>query len=352
MIHSNFKLNNNSFTSLEVLKEHALKLSKEGTVEEKAVGQFIEEWIDEKDFIEVKTSGSTGNPKSITLYKSNVLNSAKATIDYFKLFENTKALLCLPAKYIAGKMMLVRAMVAGWDLHMVSPGKEPLKSINEVFDFTAMVPYQVFHSLEDLHKVKKVIIGGGAIPSKLEQELQQIDTEAFATYGMTETISHIAVRRVNGEKSSTVFSALPLVSFSQTQLGCLKINAKTISSEVQVTNDVVELISPTSFKFLGRLDNVINSGGVKIFSEVVERKLSHYIKQPFFVSSEKDDALGERIILIVESEKPLQLSDFTIAFESLSPYERPKKLLVTPKFLYTDTEKIKRFEILSELLRG
>jgi len=349
VIHPNFRLNGKNFESIEALSEHASKLTLLGTVEEKAVGQFIEEWIDEKDFIEVKTSGSTGTPKNITLHKSNVLNSAKATIDYFKLFENSKALLCLPAKYIAGKMMLVRAMVAGWDLHMVNPGKEPLRNVNEVFDFTAMVPYQVFHSLEDLHKVKKVIVGGGAISPKLEEQLQQIDTQVFATYGMTETISHIAVRKVNGKKYSTAFTALPLVTFSQTPSGCLKIDAKAISKEVQVTNDVVELISPTSFKFLGRLDNVINSGGVKVFPEEVERKLSLHIKQPFFVSSEKDDALGERIILIIESKKPLQLSDFSIAFESLSPYERPKKLLVTPKFFYTETEKIKRSEILSKL---
>lgn len=349
MIHPNFKLNGKRFTSVGALRGHASKLAQEGTIEDKAVGQFIEEWIDEKDFIEVKTSGSTGTPKNITLHKSNVLNSAKATIGYFNLFENSKALLCLPAKYIAGKMMLVRAMVAGWDLHIVYPGKEPLKNIEETFDFTAMVPYQVFHSIEDLHKVKKVIVGGGAIPPKLEEQLQQIDTQVFATYGMTETISHIAVRSVNGENYSNAFSALPLVSFSQTPSGCLMINAKAISNEVQVTNDVVELISPTSFKFLGRLDNVINSGGVKIFPEEVERKLSLHIKQPFFVSSEIDDALGERIIMVVESKKPLQLSDFSRAFENLSPYERPKKLHVTPEFIYTETEKIKRSEILSKL---
>src|SRR5690606_6248718 len=210
------------------------------------------EWLDEKDFITVKTSGSTGVPKEITLLKKNVLNSAKATVSYFNLCENTKALLCLPSEYIAGKMMLVRAMTAGWDLYTTSPEKSPLENCTEKFDFTAMVPYQVFHSLADLHKVKKVIVGGGPVSSELEQQLQKVNPQIFATYGMTETISHIAVQPLNGTEKSVLFSALPKVSFSQTEAGCLQIHAPEISAETVITNDVVELLSPTSFKFLGR----------------------------------------------------------------------------------------------------
>src|SRR5690606_19702117 len=156
-----------------------------------AIWKFILEWLDENDFITVKTSGSTGIPKNIKLQKDHVFNSAKATVNYFDLRENSKALLCLSSEYIAGKMMLVRAMIAGWDLYTSSPEKNPLAKFDGDFDFTAMVPYQVHHSLAELHKVKKLIVGGGAVSKKLENQLQQLRTSVYATYGMTETISHI-----------------------------------------------------------------------------------------------------------------------------------------------------------------
>src|SRR5690606_13781793 len=171
----------------------------------------------------------------------------------------------------------------------------------------------------------------------------------FATYGMTETISHIAVRPLNGVERSPIFAGLPEISFSQTEKGCLQIVAPTILDEPVSTNDVVELLSPISFKFMGRIDNVINSGGVKVHPEMVEEKLSPYIKLPFFIASEENDALGEQVVLIVESEQRLQFEDFPNIFEALSPYEKPKKIQTLPQFSYTDTGKIKRTEVLKEL---
>lgn len=279
LLNSKFKLNGEAFPAAKALKERANHFVEKGKDDEKAIGKFILEWLDGNDFITVKTSGSTGIPKNITLQKEHVFNSAEATVTYFDLKEQTKALLCLPSEYIAGKMMLVRAMTAGWDLHTAAPEKNPLEGIDGDFDFTAMVPYQVFHSLADLHKVKKLIVGGGAVPWKLEQQLQQVPTSVFATYGMTETISHIAVRPINGKEKSTLFSALPKVNFSQNENNCLQIHASEISEETVATNDVVELISSTSFKFLGRIDNVINTGGVKVHPEAVEEKLSLHINQ-------------------------------------------------------------------------
>lgn len=351
MLHPNFKLNGQSFSTSKELESYAFKLMQE-VGESRFIGEFILEWLNEEDYIVVQTSGSTGTPKKITLKKQQVQNSALATIAYFQLSENTKALLCLSSQYIAGKMMLVRAMVGGWNLYAVAPKNNPLKNLSDTFDFTAMVPFQVFHSLEDLHKVKKIIIGGGAIPQKLETQLQQENTLAYATYGMTETISHIAIRQVNGEGRASTFKALPQVTFSQTLEGCLKIHAPHISDEVQITNDVVELKSATEFQFLGRIDNVINSGGVKIYPEEVERKLSAQIEKPFFIASEEDEALGERIILIVESGSPIKMEQLSIAFETLSPYERPKKIYTLPQFIYTDTEKIKRSEVLELIKKG
>lgn len=344
-----FKLNGEAFSSAESLKDRANYFVLKGKGDEIAIGKFILEWLNDNDFITVKTSGSTGIPKNIILQKEHVFNSAEATVNHFDLKENTKALLCLSSEYIAGKMMLVRAMTAGWDLHSVAPEKNPLENIDGDFDFTAMVPYQVFHSLADLHKVKKLIIGGGAVPWKLEKELQKCETHIFATYGMTETISHIAVRPLNGKEKSAVFSALPKVNFSQSENGCLQIHAPEISEETVATNDVVELISPTSFKFLGRIDNVINSGGTKVHPETVEEKLSIHINLPFFITSEKDGALGERVILIIESEKQLKVEDYSEAFTTLSAYEKPKRIYTLSKFIYTETGKIKRAEVLKNL---
>lgn len=349
VLHPKFKFNGEAFSSAEALVKRAKRLFESGKNDESAIGKFILEWLDDSDFITVKTSGSTGVPKEIKLRKKHVFNSAKATVNYFDIKEETKALLCLPAEYIAGKMMLVRAMIAGWDLHTAAPGKNPLENQDSDFDFTAMVPYQVFHSLADLHKVKKLIIGGGTVPWKLEKQLQILPTEIFATYGMTETISHIAVRPLNGRGKSLIFSALASVNFSQTENGCLQINASEISEELVVTNDVVELISSTSFKFLGRIDNVINTGGVKVHPEMIEEKISLYINTPFFIASEKDEALGERVILIVEGNNSSKLDDYLEAFAALSAYEKAKKVYTTPQFIYTETGKIKRAEVLKML---
>ena len=349
LLHPDFKLNGKTFSSTEALKEFAVQLIENGKDDNIAIGKFIIEWLDNNDFIYVKTSGSTGIPKIIKLQKEHVRNSAAATVTYFNLNEGTKALLCLPSEYIAGKMMLVRAMIAGWDLYTTAPEKNPLEQFYDDFDFTAMVPYQVHHSLSQLYKVKKLIVGGGAVSNKLEKQIQQLRTSVFATYGMTETISHIAIRPLNGKERSKVFRALPEVVFSQNENACLQISAPTISKEIIITNDVVELISPISFRLLGRIDNVINTGGVKVHPETVEEKLDMHIHQPFFIASEKDELLGERVILIIENENPIELNTFSHIFETLSTYEKPKKILTLPEFIYTETGKIRRKEVLKEL---
>ncbi len=350
LLHPDFKLNGEVFSSADALRKRASYLITDGKDDEIAVGRFILEWLDDNSFITVKTSGSTGIPKNIKLKKEHVWNSATATVAYFDLNKGTKALLCLPSEYIAGKMMLVRAMTSGWNLLTAAPGKNPLANTAEKFDFTAMVPYQVHHSLEELYKVKKLIVGGGAVSRELEAQLQNMKTEIFGTYGMTETISHIAVRSLNGKERTSVFTALSGVKFSLNEKGCLKINAPAISEEIVITNDMVELLSPTSFILLGRIDNVINTGGVKVHPEMVEQKLARYITKPFFIASEKDQLLGERVVLIIESQEPIELENFSEIFEILSSYEKPKKILISPQFSYTDTGKIRRKEVLENVV--
>ncbi len=347
-IHSSFKLNGLQCNATELL-ELAKNLEKSGVHYEISIGKFLQQWLDDNNTVIVKTSGSTGNSKDIQLYKSQMVNSAKATGVFFKLGENTTALLCLPSNYIAGKMMLIRAMVLGWNLHIVAPQKDALTQYDNEYDFVAMVPYQVHHSIEALHKVHKLIIGGGAVSKELNDKLQAVDTEAFATYGMTETITHIAVRRINGLAKSTDYTALPNVKFTKDERGCLVINAPDISDENIITNDVVNLISPTSFEWLGRIDNMINSGGIKIYPEKIEEKLTSFIELPFIITSENDKELGERIILIFENDGSKKTPNFSEAFSGLAIYERPKKIYTFSKFPFTETGKIKRAEVLQIL---
>lgn len=344
-IHPDFCINNHRFQSSEDIFQFLRKIE---SSDKNHIITFIENWLDENRYIKVKTSGSTGIPKEIHLDKQNIWNSALATLSFFKLGNHTKALLGMSAEYIAGKMMLVRAMIGGWNLHISEPSKNPLKG-EEEYDFTAMVPYQIFHSIKDLHKVRKIIIGGGVVSPQLNRELEEIESEIFATYGMTETISHIAVRRLNGNDRSEVYHALPNVSFEKNASNQLIINAPKISISKVVTNDVVELLSDTEFRFLGRLDNVINSGGVKIHPEEVEQKLSTFISEPFFIASRKDDALGEEVVMIIEKDEEQHLADFQSAFQFLKHYERPRAIYTTPAFVYTDTDKIRRQEVLKKL---
>jgi len=347
-IHPKFKLNGLPYQS-DGLFEIANGLINRGAHYEISIGNFIQEWLDNNDYVVVKTSGSTGVSKNLVLSKQKMISSAKATGTFFKLPENTTALLCLPSNYIAGKMMLVRAMVLGWNLHVVAPGKNAISHDDTDYDFVAMVPYQVQYSLKSLNKIKKLIIGGAAISKKLNDQLQGVDTEVFATYGMTETISHIAVRRINGLAKSNNYTALPRVRFSLDKRNCLMIDAPEVSVEKVISNDVVKLISPTSFEYLGRIDDVVNSGGIKLFPEQIESKLASYIDRPFIIASEKNETLGERLILIIEDATTQENSDFKEAFLSLSSYERPKKIYTFSKFPFTETGKIKRMELLKYL---
>ncbi|MCW5519562.1 AMP-binding protein [Aureitalea sp. L0-47] len=347
-LHPSFKLNGLEFSSAEEVLNFADGLLEDGDAQEESVVRFIEQWLDFSETVTVRTSGSTGKPKEMQLKKEHMINSAKATGAYFKTGSGTRGLLCLSADYIAGKMMLVRAMVLGWDLHVVMPSKDSLTEYDNDYDFVAMVPYQAWHSLPALSKVQKMIIGGGRIPAELEEKLQDVETEVFATYGMTETATHVAVRRINGPARSESFSALPDVKFSTDERQCLVINAPKILDKPITTNDVVSLHSPTNFTWHGRYDNVINSGGVKIYPEVVEAKLASDIESSFMVASEKDPELGERVILVYEGDER-SVPNLSRAFEKLESYERPKRVYSLSKFVYTETGKLKRKDILQVL---
>jgi O-succinylbenzoic acid--CoA ligase len=337
-VHNQFKLNG-FHLNREDLCRVAYSFIKEGEDFEKPVGDFLLDWFDSKDFIEMQTSGTTGTPKTISVSKQAMVHSAIATGDFFDLQPGNKALHCLPVKYVAGKMMLVRAMILGFDLEFTAPSSHPLRNNELEFDFVAMVPLQAQNSVTELKKVKKAIIGGAAINKTLEKQLLKLKTEVYETYGMTETITHIAARKL-GEKAFTV---LPDVTISYDDRNCLVIHAPRISDDVIVTNDIVELVNENQFVFLGRMDNVINSGGIKLIPEQIEQKLANKIHQRFFVASKPDTELGEKVILVVEGAK----QDFEATlYDELDKYEKPKEVVFLPKFKDTSTGKIMRKESL------
>ena len=337
-VHNKFKLNG-FHLDREDLCRVAYSFIKEGDDFEKPVGDFLLDWFDSKDFIEMQTSGTTGAPKTITISKQAMVNSALATGDFFDLQSGDKALHCLPVKYVAGKMMLVRAMIIGLDLEFVAPSSHPLLNNEIDFDFIAMVPLQAKNSLGELKRVKKLIVGGAAINKVLEKNLLKLTTEVYETYGMTETITHIAARKL-GEKAFTV---LPNVTISYDDRKCLVIHAPRISDDVITTNDIVEMVNENQFIFLGRLDNIINSGGIKIMPEQVEQKLANKIQQLYFIASKPDNELGEKVILVIEGDK--QEFDENL-FEDLDKYEKPKEIVFIPKFKVNASGKIIRKESL------
>lgn len=335
-VHNLFKLNG-FHLDREDLCRVAYSFIKEGEDFEKPVGDFLLDWFDSKSYIEMQTSGTTGTPKIISVSKQAMVESALATGDFFDLNPGNRALQCLPVKYVAGKMMLVRAMILGLDLEFVAPSSHPLRNNEIDYDFVAMVPLQSQNSIQELKKVKKMIVGGAAVNKTLEKQLLKLPTEVYETYGMTETITHIAARKL-GEKAFTV---LPNVTISYDDRNCLVIHAPRISDEVIITNDIVELVNENQFIFLGRMDNVINSGGIKLIPEQIEEKLASKIQQRFFIGSKPDNELGQKVVLVVEGDQ----QDFENSlYDGLDKYEKPKEIIFIPKFKETPNGKIMRKE--------
>jgi O-succinylbenzoic acid--CoA ligase len=340
-VHNLFKLNGFHLDKQDLCRV-SYCLIKEGDEFEKSIGDFMLDWFDDKSYIDLQTSGTTGDPKIIRTDKQTMVNSALATGDFFELSPGDKALYCLPTKYIAGKMMLVRSFILGLDIDFVAPNSTPLAKNDVKYDFVAMVPLQAQNSLSGLKNVKKMIVGGAKMSKSLEKSLLKVKTEVYETYGMTETITHIAAKKV-GDKA---FSLLPNIHISQNDKNCLVIDAQKISLEPIVTNDLVEIINGNQFVFLGRIDNVINSGGIKLIPEQIEEKLSNEIHSRFFVGGIPDSVLGEKLILVIEGKK--QALD-EINFEMLDKYEKPKEVFYVSKFMETENGKVKRKEILQSI---
>lgn len=278
---------------------------------------FLSEWNNDSDTVLVHTSGSTGKPKPMMVEKKRMLNSARITCDFLGLKPGDSALLCMSLDYIAGKMVVVRSIERHLHLISVPPSGHPLKDVDEEITFAAMVPMQVYNTLqvpeerERLTHIRHLIIGGGAIDASLEKELQALpgNIAIWSTYGMTETLSHIALRRINGDESSEWYQPFDSVHISQTEEGCLVIDAPQVCAETLVTNDIVEIepyiynkVEKLRFRIKGRKDNVICSGGIKIQIEEVETLLKPHLEKPFMLAKKKDGKFGEIAVLLSEDE--------------------------------------------------
>lgn len=330
-------------------------LSPQTEFEEKVIS-FLKEWQSDSTKVPVQTSGSTGIPKVFEIEKSKMLNSARMTCNFLNLKEGDTALLCLPVEYISGKMMVVRALERKLKLSVATPSAKPVQNLNVTVDFCAMSPLQVENSLYKIHFIKNLIIGGAQVSQSLKNKISQslkdknTETTVYETYGMSETLSHIALKKIY-PVSEEYFSVFKGIEIALDERRCLKISAPALHPEILQTNDLVELKDERHFKFLGRIDNVINSGGLKIHPEALERVLHRYLTREVAFLGIKDKKLGQKLVLVIEGsendELKLQLNEALKEIEkTFSKNHLPKTIHFAPVFPRIPNGKINRKELL------
>ncbi|KFF24060.1 AMP-binding protein [Chryseobacterium vrystaatense] len=310
---------------------------------------FLDEWFSDGHTVKVQTSGSTGVPKIFEIEKKKMLNSAVMTCNFLGLKEGDRALIVLPVEYISGKMMLVRSIERKLKLISAEPSLKPAEDLDEEIDFCAMTPLQVENSLDKLHLIKNLIIGGAAVSENLKDKILakrnlSSSNRIFETYGMSETLSHIALKELM-PKQEDYFTVFENVSISLDERGCLKIFAPNVNAEVLQTNDLVEIKNEKQFKFLGRIDNVINSGGAKIFPESLEILVKKEIPNEAIFVGIKDESLGQKLILVIEGEESTDLIKKILEIDFEKSFHKPKKIVFTENIPRTPNGKVNRMEL-------
>ena len=322
---------------------------------------FCEQWLNGKDSFVLQTSGSTGKPKKVTVYREQLKESAKATKAFFGFTKGCKMLCCLDTEKVAGKMMLVRALEWESELKVIPADANPLQRIeNEHFDFVALVPLQVEKSLTTnsgtlaLSLIKNIIIGGAPTSSRLRKRLTRLPSRVFQTYGMTETVSHIALAdlKSNGD---LIYKALPKVQLKVDGSNRLRINAPMTGDVWLQTNDIVKLQSENSFTWKGRADHVVNSGGIKLHPEEIEAEIGdlmqfYFPHKKYFLTGSKDDKLGQALTLVIEGKKNTEAEKILLqkAKSLLPKFHNPKKILFFPQFKLTSSGKIDQLRTLAK----
>lgn len=327
----------------------------ERTPFEKTTLAFCQAWITGQQSFTIHTSGSTGSPKEIQLKRSALEASARMTLRALALKPGGNSLVCLDTAYIAGQMMLVRSLLHNMNIVAVEPTANPLKNIDHPVDLVALVPYQLETILEQspgkLDSVRCAIIGGAPVSYSLRKKISKSTCALYATYGMTETVSHIALQRLNGKQAQDYFEALENIHLRVDDSGCLCIQAPYLPAEI-ITRDLVEIVGHNQFRWLGRIDNVINSGGIKITPEKIELVFEKIfdlleIKNRFFIASVPHKKWGQQVVMFLEGglSKTDEDKIIEMATGQLSKYELPKKILRIEKFIETATAKIDRKKI-------
>ena len=331
--------------------EQKLNLPKPASEFEAEILQFIGQWFNSQDFITVQTSGSTGSPKILNLSKKAMMFSARQTLSFLELIQGDTALLALPVRYIAGKMMIVRAIVGKMKLLCIEPHFN-LQIPKEKIDFAAFIPAQMQNLLNthfNFSNIKKIILGGAAISTELKAKIKNLQPDIYATYGMTETITHIALQRLSGRNASDYFELLPQIQIGVYDNDKLWIKTPYFIEKIYTTDRVV-LLAENKFRWLGRADNVINSGGLKIQPEEIENALHKIINKPFFVTGLADDFLGQKLVVFIEDTDNAERKNvIKQKLSDLLPKAKlPREIFFVDKFVYTSTMKIDRMNTIKD----
>ncbi|WP_299700821.1 AMP-binding protein [uncultured Pontibacter sp.] len=328
--------------------------------------EFCRDWLTGVQEFPIQTSGSTGTPKLITLSRRQMEISARRTVQLLGLQPNERMLICLNTEYIAGMMMLVRGLLTEMQMTVVEPVGNPLALVpeGEQYDFSSFVPMQLQtilqespQAVEQLNHMKAILVGGAPVGFSLQRELQRLQVPTYHTYGMTETASHIALRLLNGPDAAEYYETIEGVTIGQDNRGCLTIKADITENETLVTNDIVEILTPTRFRWIGRADNTINTGGVKVQTEVVEVAVSEALAEleqapRFFVASQPDELLGEKVILVLEGKQLPEEAEQQVMEKMrglLRKFEMPKDIYYSPAFSETGTGKVSRLRTMQKL---
>lgn len=353
MWHADFKINGLDFEAIRA-NEKANRSQPSNAFLQQVV-DLAAKLSDESSLVQVQSSGSTGAPKIFSLDRQELMASADLTIERFNLTPLSRVLLCLPITAISGFMMLVRAMRGGLDLYVTEPNSVPLAHFETkpdgFFDFVALTPYQLSHSLNHLNKAKTLLVGGAPLAKEqLSAIPENLNLTIVESYGMTETLSHVALRN-RFPIEAPYFSAIGPIKFSLGDAQNLIIHAPHLKQSPLITSDRVQLISETQFSYLGRVDHAINSGGIKFFPEQIEQKIQHLLAENFFVAGCSHETLGQQITLFIEGDDLNRANEVHQLLNQVNwkNYEKPKKVWVLKQFSYTPTHKIDRVKTLTQL---
>ena len=317
---------------------------------------FLFEWVSGAEKFLVHTSGSTGTPKPLYIQRTQMEASARATNGFLGLGAGTRSLIALPTEYIGGKMMCVRGLLGGHSMVLLEPSLHPLLHYNEPFDFIALIPAQLQQTLSQgmghrLEHCRAILIGGGAMSAEQIQVAESLQAPIYATYGMTETVSHIALRRINGTEKSPYFTAFEEVSLRVDERNCLAIQSAVTGNEWIQTNDVVRMLDSHRFEWLGRADFVINSGGLKLHPEQLEAELERLLaaqgmKLHFFFYGVEDATWGQKLVLFVREEgiDEEQKQRLAQIAQQVEKKQQAKSIVYCKEWVMTPTGKVNRIE--------